>query len=94
MSNLPTFADMTNDERPLPLIVARKWHFPLAHVETQDGLFYAIPDWIRGLTGENDIRKVLSKMQKQMSISSRPLPYVASDGKTYERDYSHDKGLF
>lgn len=96
MSGIPFFLDVPDesDIRPLPLIVAERWNFPLAYTETKDGLYYAIQDWARGLTGDSDIRKVLSKMQKQMSISSRPLPYVATDGKTYQREYTNDRGLY
>jgi hypothetical protein len=35
MTQLPFFPDAArhHDERPLPLIVAEKWNFPLAYVE-------------------------------------------------------------
>jgi len=99
-SDLPTLSRAGNqDARPLPLIVAAKWGFPPAYVEAEGDIFYAVQDWIRGLTGTEDIRKIWSFMQRneslfQMSSSTRPLPYVASDGKTYQRDFIHDKGLY
>lgn len=85
-----------NDERPLPLLVAEKWIFPLAYHETIDGFFYAIQDWITGLTGsERDkTKRVWNKLKTQRSISSRLLPYVAKDGKTYQRDFTNDFGLY
>jgi hypothetical protein len=51
------------------------------------------------LTGEEDTRKLVSYFKKQpvgkqMSSSTRRLPYVASDGKTYQRDFVDDRGLY
>jgi hypothetical protein len=90
----PVISDGDDSSLPLPLIVAQKWNFPLAHVQTPDGYFYAVQDWIRGLTGESDVRKSQSWMKKQMSISTRQLPYIATDGKTYQVDFTDDKGLY
>ena len=92
-------SDSQDSERPLPLIVAEKWDFPLQHIETEKGLYYAIEDWIAGLTSEDDRRKVQKMWAKmksnQMSTSSRHLPYVASaDGKTYQKDFTDDNGLY
>jgi hypothetical protein len=56
---------MPNDnDTPLPLIVAKRWGFPLAHHVTEDGMFYAVQDWIRGLTWVEDTRYVVSQLQK------------------------------
>ncbi len=78
----------------LPLIVAQKWSFPLAHVETDEGYFYAVQDWIRGLTSETNIRATQSQIKKQLSISTKQLPYLSSDGKTYQVEFANDKGLY
>jgi len=101
MSNLPTISNEIplNDERPLPLIVADRWGFPLATVETESGRVYAVQDWIRGLTGVEDTRYALGNFKKtevgkQMLLSKQRLPYKATDGKTYQRDYTNDKGLY
>ncbi len=91
---LPVIPNGDDVSLPLPLIVAQKWEFPLAHVKTDDGYLYAVKDWISGLTGERDARKILSKLKNQLSTSSRQLPYVASDGKTYQVDFTDDKGLY
>jgi hypothetical protein len=92
----PSEAD---DPTPLPLIVAERWGFPLAQHKTETGLVYAVQDWLRGLTGEEDTRKIWTKFKKteagkQMSTWSRRLPYKAKDGKNYQRDYTTDKGLY
>jgi hypothetical protein len=101
MTTLPLFpADSSNhDDKPLPLIVASRWNFPLAHVETEGGMMYAVQDWMRGLTGEQDTRYVLAKFKKteigkQVLTSSQRLKYKTSDGKTQQRDYINDKGLY
>jgi hypothetical protein len=88
-----------DNHTPLPLLVAKRWNFPLASHETDDGVYYAVQDWIRGLTGVEDVRKLWSKFQKsdvwnEMSTWGRPLPYKAKDGKTYKRDHTTDKGLY
>jgi hypothetical protein len=62
-------------------------------------MYYAIQDWMRGLTGENDTRKIWSYFKNQpiwsqMSSLTRRMPYVTSDGKTQRRDYTTDKGLY
>ncbi|MCS6834965.1 MAG: hypothetical protein NZ750_02980 [Anaerolineae bacterium] len=93
---LPAFAD---DDRPLPLIVAERWNFALAYTYHGQDLYYAVQDWMRGLTGEADTRYLISKFKKteagqQMWSSIQRLPYKASDGKTYQRDYATDRGLY
>lgn len=101
MTNLPFLsgADSLTDDTPLPIIVAKRWDFPLAHIETGNGVYYAIQDWMRGLTGEDNTRYLLSKFKitdagQQMWNSIQRLPYTATDGKTYKRDYTTDKGLY
>lgn len=101
MTNLPLIPDTDSnvDDTPLPLIVAKRWNFPLAHVETENGLYYAIQDWMRGLTGETDTRKMWSYFKRQaaweqMSSSTRRMPYITSNGKKQQREYTNDKGLY
>lgn len=101
MTNLPLIPDTLSDsnDTPLPLIVAKRWNFPLAYIESGSTTIFSVQDWIRGLTGENDTRYLLSKFKKtdvgtEMWSSVRRLPYTATDGKTYKRDYVSDKGLY
>ncbi len=100
MSNVPVISnDHVTDNTPLPLIVAKRWNFSLIHVQAENNFLYAVQDWMRGLTGENDTRYLLSKFKKtdagqQMWNSVQRLPYTATDGKTYKRDYTTDKGLY
>ena len=86
-----------NKKLPLPLETSRKYGFDLQYHEAENGLLYAVQDWIRGLTGQQDIRKIWSNMKNQTFISNRHLellPYVASDGKTYQREYTSDETLY
>src|SRR5262245_59169362 len=94
-TSLPTIPEISDEkEKPLPLIVANKWGFALDHIETPSGLFYHIQDWIKGLTGVNDVRFAWEKAKKQLLISIQQLPYIAPNGKTYEMDFTDDKGLY
>lgn len=84
---------------PLPILTASLYDFPLAfHVK--DGVYYyAILDWVAGLTGEVDVKLVARmwdnfKNQTSFSKGTLKLPYVASDGKTYQRDFVMDETLY
>lgn len=95
---LPIFApegkETVHDERPLPLIVAEKWGFDLAYVDQNSNpkhYLYAGQDWYKGLGGS---RQGWSKLNNQLSTSSRQLPYVASDGKTYQIDFVPQDDLY
>jgi hypothetical protein len=82
------------DNRPLPLIVAEKWSFPLAHRETEQGLYFAVQDWLRGISSVDNVRLIWAKMKDQLLISIQQLPYISTDGKTYQLDFTNDKGLY
>ena len=60
MTILPMFPehDSGNDDTPLPLLVAKKWDFPLAFHVVEGQYYYAVQDWVRGLFGEEDIRHI------------------------------------
>lgn len=88
--------DQPHDNRPLPLLVANKWSFAIQHYENESGYLYAVQDWIAGLT-DTDVRKAQlswAKLKIQMSISNQQLDYIAADGKTYQVDFTDDKGLY
>lgn len=88
------------DNRPLPLIVAEKWGFALAHVQENNGFWFAVQDWLIGILGIDarnatkiwaDTRK---KIDNQLSDSIRQYPYTSTNGKTYDMDFATDKGLY
>ncbi|MEP7287414.1 MAG: hypothetical protein ABI947_16780 [Chloroflexota bacterium] len=39
----------SNDQRPLPEIIADYYGFPLAYYDTEDERYYAVQDWIAGI---------------------------------------------
>jgi hypothetical protein len=101
MNQLPLIFDnnSNNEELPLPLIVAQRWNFPLAHVQTEAGMVYAVQDWMRGLSGEESVRNLWTKFKttaawNQLSTLIHQLPYKAKNGKTYQLDHTSDKGLY
>jgi hypothetical protein len=62
-------------------------------------MVYAVQDWMRGLSGEENVSNLWSMFKKtdagkQTYNSVVSLPYKAKDGKTYKRDYVNDKGLY
>lgn len=81
---------------PLPLIVASEWNFPLQYHVIGDTHYFAVIDWIAGLATTDNISasKIWGKMQNETSTSSRTLNYLATDGKTYQRDYTDDETLY
>src|SRR5262245_58773077 len=85
-----------DDNRRLPLIVAAKSDFSLQYYLTNDKIYYAVQDWIVGLTGATSVKasEMWRRMKDQTRISITSLPYVASDGKTYQRDFTDDQGLY
>ncbi len=94
MSSLPDIPE--DNDLPLPLYVAQKWDFALAYTRIEDNYLFAIQDWIKGLTGADSQKAKLiwGQIKKQKLISNQPLPYIASDDKTYQRDFTDDNGLY
>jgi hypothetical protein len=88
MNQLPLIPDSNDIEQlSLPSIVAQHWNFPLAHVQTENGTVYAVQDWMRGLSGEEDVRRLWdmfkkSEAGKQMSNSIGRMPYKTANGRT------------
>lgn len=107
-SIIPSISGEDNTNDPLPIRVSRKWQFPLAYMETENGLVYSIQDWIVGLTGASNPRRIWSDLkssqkeqneekesqEKQLYDSTVQLPYTATDGKTYQMEFISDKGLY
>lgn len=93
-----TFA--SPDQRPLPLLVAEKWNFPLQHYQRFDvegGYLYAMKDWASGLVGEKGVQalKDFKRLKKKELVDPfHQLPYQAADGKTYKVDFCTDKVLY
>src|SRR5260221_520874 len=95
----------SQDDRPLPEIIAEQYGFPLAYHDLDDGKrYYAVQDWIRGVALTNnakaasDLWTAMKKRLKKIGIETptwcRSLPYVANDGKTYKRDHADAEALY
>lgn len=92
------------DPRPLPLIIADENGFPLQHyAPTQPGQTYqfSIQDWISGVGQTDnprrfwmDIKKRTKKAGIELYASCVQLPYLSSNGRTYQMDFTDDVGLF
>jgi len=98
MTTLPLFpeAQPSDDNTPLPLLVAKKWDFPLAVHIVEGEYWYAVQDWLRGLFGEKDVRFIWANFQKQADDTlflKQRMAYKTANGKTQQRDFVTDKGL-
>ena len=84
----------------LPEFISRRWNFPLQQHERDDTKYYSIRDWIVGITDSTpDKARVVWKDFKRLhenagGVVSLALPYLASDGKPYETDFTDDEGLY
>lgn len=71
------------DPRPLPLIVAEKWHFPLQHYEPSQAIpecVYAVQDWLMGMgLTKGTSAKVWQK--QGVELESIPLSYSTKGGQ-------------
>jgi hypothetical protein len=95
------FDDQPDTDKPLPEIIADEYGFALASHDVDGVDYYAVQDWIRGVAQSDDVRKFWNAMKRrftkaeiQMSTWCRHLPYKATDGKTYQRDYATAEGLY
>ena len=88
--------DDTNQELPLPLLVAQKWGFKLSHHEHEGDYWYAGQDWVAGIN-ESSMRqagKDFRRIQKQLTLTASQLDYISTNGKTYKIPYVTEKSLY
>ena len=99
------YSKYATDPRPLPLIIAEAYGFSLAYAETDEGQAYAVIDWIRGIAQLADNReagnfwralqrRVAKATGVELSTRCTQLPYVATNGKTYQMDYANAETLY
>jgi hypothetical protein len=91
----PQFGDY--DNRPLPERIAALYNFKLAFHD-DDGLrLYAVQDWIAGIVPSSNVRNLWSMMKKrrpQLYTRCVQLPYKATDGKKYPKDFADAETLY
>lgn len=90
--------EFMRDARPLPLIVAAKWGFPLQFHGQEGDYRYALQDWVRGLlhskgsTLREQVRRLLNDSDVTLAVTTEP--YRAADGKTYQVPFVTDRDLY
>lgn len=102
MQKFPMFRDeQPQDKRPLPELIAsggNDWNaFPLSYNDVDGVRYYAVQDWIAGITQTGQPRKSLDRLKKrypELSPSWRQLPYKASNGRIYQMDHADADGLY
>src|SRR5260221_5804986 len=100
-SNPLSFPVSPDDKRPLPEIAAARCGFPLAFHDLDDERYYAVQDWIRGVAKTTDasnfwnsLKRRFRKIGIETSTLCIGLPYRATDGKTYKRDFAQAEFLY
>lgn len=97
--------DNPNEQRPLPELIAAGGHdwaaFPLAFQDVHDIRYYAVQDWIRGVSMSDDPRKIWDAMKRrakwseaELSTWLRQLPYRVANGRQYKMDHATAEGLY
>lgn len=98
MAQLTLFTqEESNNNNPLPLIVADKWGFPLQYHLVGEEYYFSVQDWISGLTHSQVPRKIWTYVKNQLSSHARQfnqMSYKASNGKTYQMDFATEHGLY
>lgn len=83
--------------------VAKRFGFSIQHhITDADEMVYSVQDWIIGVTStphaRNFWRQFKSRLDKsgdsELYTRCSQLPYLASNGKTYQMDYADDVTLF
>jgi len=78
------------DKRPLPLLIAEKWNFPLQH----HGDMYSVNDWLNGVSQSNKGAMLLADIKRNPNgISDRldsiqSMNYKRKNGKVYQMDFA------
>jgi hypothetical protein len=102
-TQLALFDDMGDghDTRPLPLIIASQHGFMLQTQDNNGTTMYAVLDWVRGVARADNASRLWSDLKIAAKKSERhtydsivSLPYMATDGKTYKRDYADEQTLY
>lgn len=87
-------------ENFFPLTLAQDYQFPLQHHLVDNEPFFAVQDWIRGLTRSKSPSRLWYQIKrrtaaKDVKFDGRilKLPYRASNGRLYQMDFAEWKPL-
>jgi hypothetical protein len=88
-------------EEFFPLALARDYAFPLQHRVIGSQPFFAVQDWIGGLTHCKSPSRLWSQIKRRaaakgFAFSGRilKLPYCAANGRVYQMDFAELKPLY
>src|SRR5258708_310766 len=95
------FPNVESEDLPLPLLVAKRWNFPLQCHTLDDVFYYAIVDWIAGLTNCDTIHasNLWVNLRHSVSFGETPISIMSmsyDDGyhETSQRHYTNENGLY
>lgn len=86
------------DKRPLPLIVAERWNFPLQFHVADNEYVYSLQDWVAGLTQgdpgaiRENVRRLLNNADLGLDVTVQK--YRATNGRNYNMPFVGDKNLY
>ncbi len=101
-TQLALFSDFADDARRDPretviVSISQQHNFPIQRTEINGSEMYAVQDWIAGVSQNKNPRRLWSDAKKSnphLYDSIVQLPYIASDGKTYQVDYADGQALY
>lgn len=87
-----------HDNRPLPLIVAERWGFPLQYHFIDGQYWYALQDWVSGLTQMqgSTLREQVRYLKEESTVrlNLTVAKYLANNGKNYDMPFANDESLY
>ncbi len=97
MSQLTLFShDGENNQDPLPIKASKFFDFPLQYHIVDGVYWYALQDWLAGAlqATPNELKKAMADLRGNFQSNLSKMGYKASDGKTYQRDFSQSWTLY
>mgnify|MGYP000957781128 FL=1 len=98
VNQLSLFGDApVGDQRELPLLIAEQFSFALQTHELEGKTYFAVQDWIAGVSQSDRARKFWTDIKRrnpQLSAACGQFPYTAENGKSYQMDYADAVTLY
>lgn len=94
------FSDAEDANLPIPLLVAKRWDFPLQYHVVNGVYYYAIIDWIAGLTNCDTLHasNLWGNLRRSIDVVESPISIMSmsyDDGyhEASQRYYTNESGL-
>lgn len=87
----------TQDKRPLPMVIAARFDFPLQWHDVDETEYYAVQDWLRGVMQKDDVRSDWKHMQEranELLNGLQQLPYAHPNGRVYKMAFADAETLY